>query len=110
MYSASFFSLGVLHKTDPTIRSLFHFERRRLSAAEYYSSLGAFRYVFAPRGAGFDTLRAWETISVGGCPILVEDKDCSTLVFEGTCADLVSRMEDLTDPGFDFHEAFFLVS
>jgi len=85
---------------DPRIKSFFHFERRRLDVRKYLEKLAEFRYVLSPRGAGFDTFRAWETISVGGCPILVKDEVHSTLVYEGTCSVLLSRMEDLTDPGF----------
>ena len=60
----------------------------------YLKSLREFPYVLAPRGNGVDTHRLWETLYLGGIPIVLRDKAIVRLV-RGLPVMVLTRWSDL---------------
>lgn len=64
--------------------------------SDYCKSLREFPFVLAPRGNGVDTHRIWETLYLGGIPVVLQDKAIVPLV-EGLPVVLLQRWSDLAD-------------
>ncbi len=75
------------------VREPSHTPEGRLA---YLKSLREFPFVLAPRGNGVDTHRIWETLYLGGIPIVLRDKSIVPLVTNLPVV-LIRRWTDLMD-------------
>jgi hypothetical protein len=102
-------ALGKTHRRRSTLVESIKYtdccvvDSTHTSLSQLYDRMSDFKYAVAPYGAGFDTFRAWEILSLGSCPIILRDETHSVRVYDNTCSVVIDSFEQLGNRSFVMH-------